>query len=315
MSEVTALGELLIDFSTQAVDGEGFPVLAAHPGGAPCNFLAALAKYGRETAFIGKVGRDAFGDLLRKSLQKAGIGTQGLVCDDRVFTTMAFVTLDSTGDRAFSFARKPGADTCLRPEEVQLALIEGCRVFHFGSLSLTDEPVRSATREAVDYAKREGKLISFDPNLRKPLWHDLAQAKQEILWGLAQADLVKISDDEVDFLFGCGPEEGAERLLREFPIRLAMVTMGAEGAVLKSRRACCTVKSPHVKAVDTTGAGDIFGGSALARIMELDTDPAQLDERQLEWVGRYAAAAASLSTTRAGGMSSVPERAEVEACL
>ena len=311
MHDVTAFGELLIDFSTVSVDEGGYPTMAAHPGGAPCNFLAALAKYGKDTVFMGKVGGDAFGGLLRESLEQAGIGTQGLVSDGSVFTTLAFVTLDSTGDRSFSFARKPGADTCFRPEELDLSFIDESRVFHFGTLSLTDEPVRSATRRAVAYAREKGKLISFDPNLRKPLWDSMERAREEILWGLGQADVVKISDEEVDFLWGCSPEEGADRLLEEFPIRLAMVTLGARGALLKNRTACCTVTPPGVKPVDTTGAGDIFGGSAMARLLELDRSPELLNAEELKWVGQYASTAASLSTTRYGGLTSVPDRDEV----
>ena len=168
MIDVVAMGELLIDFAPVSVDADGYPTMAAHPGGAPANFLAALARFGASTALLGKVGTDTFGRLLTATLQKAGIGTRGLVADDTVFTTLAFVTLDETGDRAFAFSRKPGADTCLHFEELDLSLIDECRVFHFGTLSLTDEPARSATCRAVAYAQSRGKLITYDPNLRRP---------------------------------------------------------------------------------------------------------------------------------------------------
>ena len=224
MLDAIALGELLIDFATVDTDRDGYPTLAAHPGGAPGNFLAALHAYGCSGAMLGKVGADTFGDLLCTTLAQAGIRTEGIVRDPSVFTTLAFVTFGPGGERAFSFARKPGADTQLRFDELDLSLLDEARLLHFGSLSLTQEPVRSATQQAAAYAAAHGKLLSFDPNLRLPLWPDADAAKTQILWGLRQADIVKISDDEVRFLWGCGPEEGAARLLADFGVRLAMVT-------------------------------------------------------------------------------------------
>ena len=196
MKDVVALGELLIDFAPVSIDEWGYPTLKAQPGGAPGNFLAALQEYGCSTALLGKVGDDAFGKLLVRTLQERGIETSGIVADPDVFTTMAFVALDAEGNRSFSFARKPGADTCLRAEELDLELVDGCKVFHFGTLSLTNDPARTATVTAVKYAKKQGKLISFDPNLRKPLWPSDAAAKEQIEWGLRKADIVKISDEE-----------------------------------------------------------------------------------------------------------------------
>ena len=201
MPTIVALGEMLIDFAPVAADAAGYPTLKAQPGGAPCNFLAALQKYGCSTAMIGKVGDDRFGRLLIQTAADCGIETRGIIKDAAAFTTMAFVTLDADGNREFSFARKPGADTCLTEHEVDYSLIDACRVFHFGTLSLTDEPARTATQRAVAYAKAQGKLISFDPNLRKPLWPDDAAAAAQMEWGLHQADIVKISDEEVDFLW------------------------------------------------------------------------------------------------------------------
>ena len=213
MIDVVALGELLIDFAAKSADAAGYPTMAANPGGAPGNFLAALNAYGRKTAFLGKVGNDAFGHLLLGTLNAAGIVTKGIVVDDSVFTTLAFVTFDESGDRSFSFARKPGADTQLSWEEIDKSLIDEARVFHFGTLSLTDEPVRTATQKAVAYAKEHGKLITCDPNLRLPLWHNEEAAKEQMLWSLHQADVVKISDNEVEFLWNCTPEAGADKLL------------------------------------------------------------------------------------------------------
>ena len=227
--DVVALGELLIDFAAKSKDPDGYPTMAANPGGAPGNFLAALNVYSKKTAFLGKVGDDAFGQLLLGTLQRAGIDTRGVLADPDYFTTLAFVTFNDAGDRSFSFARKPGADTQLCWEEVDQSLIDEARVFHFGTLSLTDEPARTATRKAASYAKQTGKLISCDPNLRVPLWRSKEEAREQMLWSLQQADVVKISDNEVSFLWACSPEEGAEKLLREFDVKLAMVTLGAGG--------------------------------------------------------------------------------------
>ena len=315
MIDVVALGELLIDFAPVSTDADGYPTMAAHPGGAPANFLAALTKYGAKTALLGKVGDDTFGKLLTGTLEKAGIGTGGILTDPNTFTTLAFVTIDGTGNREFSFARKPGADTQLRFEELNLSLIDGAKVFHFGTLSLTDEPARSATCQAVAYAKSQGKLITYDPNLRKPLWKTMEEAKTQILWGLSQADVVKISDEEVEFLWDCTPEEGADKLLAEYGVKLAMVTLGPRGAYLKNKNGSCYVASPKVHPIDTTGAGDIFGGSAVSRMLALDVAPEDLTVAQLTQVGTFAATAASLSTEKSGGIPSIPNRETVEKFL
>ena len=308
MTEVVALGELLIDFTCASTDGEGYPTMVAHPGGAPANFLAALAKFGAQTALIGKVGTDAFGKLLVSTLQNAGIETKGLVMADDVFTTLAFVTLDATGNREFSFARKPGADTCLTFEEIDLSLIDEAKVFHFGTLSLTNEPARSATQKCVAYAKQAGKLITYDPNLRKPLWRDLEEAKQQLLWGLRQADVVKISDEEVEFLFGLGVEEGAEYILQHFGVKLVLVTCGPDGCFFKNAVAQGHVPSlSDIRVIDTTGAGDIFGGSAVWKLLRLGKAPETLTEEEMRDAVRFACTAAGLSTTKSGGISSVPE--------
>lgn len=315
MIDVVALGELLVDFACVGTDEDGYPTMAAHPGGAPSNFLAALNKYGASTALLGKVGSDAYGKLLLGTLQKAGIETRGVLVDETVFTTLAFVTIDQTGNRAFSFARKPGADTQIHFEELDMSLIDQAKVFHFGSLSLTDEPARSATYRAVAYAKSKNKLITYDPNLRKPLWHSMREAKEQILWGLYQADVVKISDEEVAFLWGCEPEEGSNKLVSQFDVSLAMITLGPNGALLKNRNGICYVSCPKVTPVDTTGAGDIFGGSAVSRILALETAPKELTVEQMNEIGRFAAAAASLSTERMGGISSIPEYAQIQATM
>ena len=313
MLDVVALGELLIDFTCVSTDVDGYPTMAAHPGGAPANFLAALSKFGAKTALLGKVGSDAFGKMLTATLENSGIGTAGIICDDEVFTTLAFVTLDETGDREFSFARKPGADTCLRFEELDLSLIDAAKVFHFGTLSLTDEPARTATYQAVEYAKSKGKLITYDPNLRKPLWKSMDEAKRQMLWGLSQADVVKISDEEVVFLFGMTPQQGAAHILKAYGVKLVFVTCGADGCYFQNAEASGHVPGLQgIKVADTTGAGDIFGGSAVWKLLQIGKAPEKLTADELTEMTAFACKAAGLSTTRAGGISSVPSLQEVQ---
>lgn len=316
MLDVVALGELLIDFTCVSADADGYPTMAAHPGGAPANFLAAVTKFGGKTALLGKVGADTFGRLLTGTLEKAGIETHGIVASSDVFTTLAFVTLDEHGDREFAFSRKPGADTQLRFSELELPLIDDAKAFHFGTLSLTDEPARATTYRAVAYAKERGKLITFDPNLRKPLWKDLDTAKEQMLWGLSQADVVKISDEEIEFLFGLNPQEGARKILNDYGVKLVFATCGADGCWFENQNACGHVDSlKGIKVVDTTGAGDIFGGSAVWKVLQTGKRPEELNEAELREAVRFACTAAGLSTTKPGGISSVPEEEEVLARL
>ena len=314
--DVVALGELLIDFTCVSADADGYPTMAAHPGGAPANFLAAVTKFGGKTALLGKVGSDTFGRLLTGTLEQAGIETRGIVVSNDVFTTLAFVTLDEHGDREFAFSRKPGADTQLRFSELNLSLIDDARVFHFGTLSLTDEPARATTYRAVAYAKERGKLITFDPNLRKPLWKDLDTAKEQMLWGLSQADVVKISDEEIEFLFGLSPQEGAKKILNDYGVKLVFATCGADGCWFENQNACGHVDSlKGIKVVDTTGAGDIFGGSAVWKVLQTGKRPEELNEAELREAVHFACTAAGLSTTKSGGISSVPELSTVAAIL
>ena len=313
MYDVVAIGELLIDFTTASLQPDGYPVMAAHPGGAVANFLAPLAKYGKKTALISKVGKDAFGQLLLDTVSSLGIDVSGVHTTAEAFTTLAFVTLDSAGDRSFSFARKPGADTCLAPADLDLTLIDSAKVLHFGSVSMTAEPSRSACKEAVRYAKSKGKLISYDPNLREPLWDDPEEARSQILWGLSLADVVKISDNEVEFLFGLPPAEGLMHMLRTFRAKLVFVTCGKEGCFFANRNGSGFVSNytEGVETIDTTGAGDIFGGSALYRLLQLEKAPEDLTPQELSDIASFACKAASLSTAKAGGLSSVPDLSEV----
>ena len=260
------------------------------------------------------MGDDAFGRLLVDTLARAGIETRGIRVDPTVFTTLAFVTLVD-GERSFSFARKPGADTVLRFDELELSLIDQSRAFHFGALSLTDEPARSATRQAVAYARAQGKLVTFDPNYRPPLWRSEAQARAETLWGLEQADVVKLSDEELSFLWGCTPEEGARRLREECGVALAMITLGPQGCYLENARGACWVPAPAVRPVDTTGAGDIFGGSAVAKLLALDTPPAELEPGALEASPASRHRRQPVTPPPGGASPPIPTEAEVLAAL
>ena len=311
MADVVSLGELLIDFNYDGANEDNYPIMSGHPGGAVGNFLAALAKCGVSAALIAKVGDDALGHMLKKTIGDVGIDNSAVLIDPDYFTTLAFVTLDSTGDREFSFARKPGADTRLSFEEVPLQLIDEAKVFHIGTLSLTGEPVRTATRKAVAYAKSKGKLISLDPNLRLPLWASPEDAKREMLWALAQADIVKISDNEVEFLFDMTPEDGAKHIMDTFGAKLVFVTLGKDGCLFMNRNGVGRVPGYSVQTIDTCGAGDIFGGSAMYGVLSSGKAPEELTEFELRQITAFACAAAGLSTTKHGGIGSVPETADV----
>ena len=312
MYDVVALGELLIDFAAISADSDGYPTMAAHPGGAPANFLAAVNNFGGKTALIGKVGNDTFGNLLVSTLKKSGIDAKGAVISNEVFTTLAFVTFNEHGDRSFSFSRKPGADTQLSFGEIDLSMIDSAKVFHFGTLSLTHDPARTATYKAVEYAKNAKKLISYDPNLRRPLWNTMDEARKQILWGLSLADVVKISDDEVEFLFGLAPEQGAKHILNHFGVKLVFVTCGADGCIFANSQSFGHVPGMKgLKVIDTCGAGDIFGGSAVWQVLQSGKSPENLEAEELRKIVTFACTVAGLSTERSGGISSIPSLLEV----
>ena len=315
--KAVASGELLIDFNSVATDSMGYPTLEGHPGGATINCLSVLATYGAETSFIGKVGDDAFGSMMKKTITDLGVDISGVVTTPDAFTTLAFVTLDESGDREFSFARKPGADLLLTFDEVNLSVFENADVFHFGTVAMTGEPSRETTKQLVEYAKSKGILVSYDPNLRKSLWADLEDAKVQMLWGLEKADIVKISDEEIEFLFGLDPQAGAKHILENYPgIQLLYATCGAFGCYYYTRT--CSGFTPalnNIKVIDTCGAGDIFGGSAMFRFLSLGKKASELTEEELQDITRFATAAAGLSTTKHGGISSIPSLEEVNATL
>jgi len=295
---------------------QGNPVFEANPGGAPCNVLAMLRKLDRRCAFVGKVGNDMFGHQLKAVAEEAGIDMGALRMDDAVHTTLAFVKTYEDGDRDFSFYRNPGADMMLTEDELPMDMIRDTRIFHFGTLSMTHGTVRQATKTAVMAAKEAGAIISFDPNLRPPLWDSLNEARAQMLWGLSQADVVKIADNEIEFLTDTSDYEKGARLLRErFPgIRLLNVTAGANGSY-----AFCGDRKIFVPSfllggtIETTGAGDTFCASVLDFVLAHGTDGLSKDE--LRAMLRFANAAAYLVTTRKGAIRSMPERGLVEALL
>lgn len=310
--DVVALGELLIDFTENGISSQGNPILEANPGGAPCNVLAILNKLGKKTAFIGKVGNDNFGKMLAKEVEKSGTDVTNLVFDDQVRTTLAFVHTEPDGDRDFSFYRNPGADMMLKKEEVMEEVIKGGKIFHFGTLSSTHEQVREATRFAIDTAKRSGLLISFDPNLREPLWDSLEQAKREIEYGLGKCDILKISDNEVEFLTGTSDYAKGAAILRErYDIPLMFVTLGKAGSRAYYKDLAVEVK-PFLQehTIETTGAGDTFGGCALNYVLEHGLE--NLTEENLTELLTFANAGASIITTRKGALRVMPSREEIE---
>ena len=312
MFDVTALGELLIDFTPCGKSPAGQNLFEQNAGGAPANVLAALCKCGKKTAFLGKVGADMHGTFLRGVLEENGIDTQGLITDEKVFTTLAFVALSETGERSFSFARKPGADTCLTPEEVADSVIDQSRIFHIGSLSLTADPARSATYRALELAKESGCVISYDPNYRAPLWDNREAAIQEMRGVLPYVNVMKLSDEETLLLTDCAaPEEAAKKLVAG-GIPLVAVTLGAEGALVCTKEGTAKVAGFSSKVVDTTGAGDCVWGGFLNQLSESGKHPKDVTLEEARGFARFANACASLCVERRGAIPAMPERNEIE---
>lgn len=314
--DVIALGELLVDFTENGLSEQGNPLLEANPGGAPCNVLAMLQKLGKNTAFIGKVGRDMFGRQLRAAAEDAGICMDFLREDEEVHTTLAFVKTFPNGERDFSFYRSPGADMMLYAEELPQEALERTKIFHFGTLSMTHPDVRFATRKAVTVAKNAGALISFDPNLRPPLWFSLEEAREQIAWGLGRCDILKIADNELEFMTGEKDfDKGAAKLQKDYPnIRVLNVTAGAEGSYSYFGGKRVFVPSFRLGGtIETTGAGDTFCACVLNYVLEHGIE--KLNEKQLTDMLRFANAAAYLVTTKKGAIRSMPEREQIEEIL
>ena len=314
--DAVALGELLIDFTENGLSEQGNAVFEANPGGAPCNVLAMLKKLGRSCAFVGKVGSDMFGLKLRMVAEDAGICTDHLVTDQDARTTLAFVKKLPNGDRDFSFYRNPGADMMLTEQEIPEEVISSSRIFHFGTLSMTHEGVRKATCRAIEYAKAGGALISFDPNLRPPLWADLEDAREQIVYGLSKCDILKIADNELEFMTGeTDFDKGAAILRKKYPnIKLFNVTGGPDGSYSYYGDHCVFVPACKLGGVvETTGAGDTFCACVLNFVLERGLEG--LTAEDLTNMLRFANAAAYLVTTKKGAIRSMPERAQVEALL
>lgn len=314
-TDVTALGELLIDFTQNGKSEQGNAMFEANPGGAPCNVLAMLSKLGHKTAFIGKVGKDSFGKELKGVLEEAGIDAAHLYLDEKVPTTLALVHTFPDGDREFSFYRSPGADMMLTEEEIPEDLLKDTKIFHFGTLSMTHEGVRAATKKALEIAKSSGAMISFDPNLREPLWESLETAKEQVLYGLGYCDILKISDNEIQWLTG---EEdftkGVNWILERYPISLVLVSMGKRGSRAYYKGKMVEV-APFLQknTIETTGAGDTFGGCVLHYICEHGLEA--LTEENLREMLQFANAAAAYITTKKGALRVMPSLEQIEAIM
>lgn len=310
--DVTALGELLIDFTENGKSSQGNPLFEANPGGAPCNVLAMLAKLGHKTAFIGKVGNDFFGEQLRTAIKEAGIDDTGLCTDEKIHTTLAMVHTYPDGDRDFSFYRNPGADMMLNKAEIREDILKDTKIFHFGTLSMTHEGVREATKAAIHIAEEAGAVISFDPNLRPPLWESLDEAREQVLYGLGHCQILKISDNEIQWLTG---EEdytaGVNWILERYQIPLILVSMGKEGSRAYYNEMMVDVK-PFLQenTIETTGAGDTFCGCVLHYVCEHGING--LKEENLAEMLTFANAAASIITTRKGALRVMPEEKEIK---
>ena len=313
--DVTALGELLIDFTENGLSQQGNYLLEANPGGAVCNVLAMLTRLGKKTAYIGKVGDDFLGRHLKEVVETVGIDTRNLLLDPQVHTTLAFVHTYPDGDRDFSFYRNPGADMNLRAEEVNEELIAQSRVFHFGSLSMTHPDVREATKKALRIAKENGCLITYDPNLRPPLWNTLEEAKEQITFGMTQCDILKISDNEIQWFTGEEDFDAGIRVLQEtYHIPLILLSLGREGS-RAYYRGMKVESAPFLQknTIETTGAGDTFCACVINYVLEHGLE--DLREEDLHEMLRYANAAASLITTRKGALRVMPQPEDVERLL
>lgn len=309
--DVIALGELLIDFTENGISENGNPLLEANPGGAPCNVLAMLQNLGKKTAFIGKVGKDAFGKYLAETVQEIGIDITGLVQDEEIPTTLAFVHTAADGDRSFSFYRNPGADMMLTKDEVDYNKIDEAKIFHFGTLSMTHDAVREATKQAVARAKEKGLLISFDPNYRPLLWKDAETAKEMMRYGFSVCDILKISDDEITFVTGKDTiEEAITAFCALYQPKLMSVTCGKNGSIViyNGQKVPC---GAHIRpdTIETTGAGDTFMACMLNFVLEHGVE--DLSESDLLEMQNFAGTAASLITTRRGALKVMPTKEEV----
>jgi len=312
MFDVTALGELLIDFTPYGMSVAEQQLFEQNPGGAPANVLSCLSKCGKRTAFIGKVGKDIHGAFLKTVLQKNNICVDGLIEDENVFTTLAFVELSDSGERSFSFARKPGADTCLKKEELKEEIIKNSKVFHVGSLSLTTEPARESTFRALRLAKENGCIISYDPNYRAPLWSSKEVAIDKMRSLLPYVDVMKLSDDETELLTGqVKPEKAAMKLLT-LGISVVAITLGADGALVCTKDGSAIVTGYKANVVDTTGAGDSFWGGFLNELLNSKKKPQEISLEDAVSFAKYGNAVASLCVEKRGAIPAMPTLQDIQ---
>ena len=313
--DVVALGELLIDFTENGTSAQGNPVFEANPGGAPCNVLSMLARLGHRVSFIGKVGKDMFGKQLEDAIAEVGIDTSGLLKDDQVPTTLAFVHTLEGGDRDFSFYRKPGADMMLSVEDLKEEKIKDCRIFHFGTLSMTAEGCREATKKAIEIAREAGAIISFDPNLREPLWDCLENAKEQAAYGISKCDVLKISDNEIQWFTGVEDYEVGVRFLQErYDVKLILVSLGREGSMAYSGNNKAVVPAVlREDTIETTGAGDCFGACMLHQVLQKGLRI--YEKKELEQMLTFANTAASIVTARKGALRVMPTLEEINETL
>lgn len=315
MWDIVAIGELLIDFAPGGVTKEGAMLFERNPGGAPANVLAMVSRLGMKTAFITKVGEDAFGLFLTDVLRNINIETTGVVYTKEANTTLAFVSLDKNGDRSFSFYRNPGADMLLASSEVKPELVKDCRIFHFGTVSMTDNPSREATLFAVKTAKEAGALISFDPNLRPLLWKNLTEAKSMMIEGLRFADILKVSEEELEFITGIKDlTKGSSAIKDQYGVGAILVTLGAAGCFYRVGDFLGTLPTYDVKTIDTTGAGDAFLGAFLVQYLECGKKTATLNDEDIVAMVDFANATGSLATTKKGAIPAMPSLEEIEEC-
>lgn len=311
MYDIVALGELLVDFIQEGMNEDGHPVYSANPGGAPCNMLAMAAKMGKKTGFIGKVGDDSMGHMLQAAITSCGIDGQGLCFDKTVPTTLAFVSKTEDGDRSFSFYRNPGADVMLNENDVDFEMISQAKVFHFGTLSMTHDGARETTKKSIDYAKKQGCLISFDPNIRELLWSSMELLREQMDYGMKHADILKISDNEIQWFTGIYDFDQAVQYLKNmYDIPLIFLTLGKDGSRAYYKDLCVEHKGFMVEnVVDTTGAGDTFMGTALSKVLDYGMNG--FNEDRLNEILKMANKAASIITTRKGALTAMPDLEEI----
>ncbi|MFC5702649.1 carbohydrate kinase [Cohnella faecalis] len=316
MYDIIALGELLIDFTPLGMTAAGRPYFEQNPGGAPANVAACLARLGKKASFIGKVGDDSFGKYLDGVLKGYGVDTTGLIFDPNGNTTLAFIHLSEQGERSFSFYRRPGADTLLTIQDIDLSRIERSRVFHFGSLSMTDNPSRMATLMAAEHARKKGIPLSFDPNLRLPLWSSPVKARDMMIVGLQLASIVKVSEEELEFITGIQDyEEGTRFIYETYGVPLIFVTLGERGCFYRIRTETGISRGYSVQSIDTTGAGDAFLGAVLLKWLDKGVEINQLSANDVAHFCDFANAVGAIVTTKMGGMSSLPDLEEIESFI